>query len=489
MPDVIAVIPQPAVLERTGDAPFVLTEATTVVADGRPDLIGIAVLVADLLGRVGGRAVEVRYAESGASDIVRLRLVESLPPGDEAYRLISRNGRIDLEARTTAGLVRAIVTLRQLIVSAPGGVLRVPAVRIEDSPRYDWRGLSIDVARHFVTVSDLKVVIGVMAHYKLNVLHLHLTDDQGWRLQVPSRPLLTRLSSSTSVDGDPGGFYSAEDFADIVGFGAARGVRVVPEIDVPGHVNAATHAYGELTPSGEPTDTYTGIEVGFSRLHADLPATGAFLTDVFGDVAAMTPGDYVHIGGDEVLTMEADEYATLVAAASAAVRAAGKKVVGWQEIAHTPLEPGTVVQYWDTRVDAAPFVAAAQAGALLLMSPGSKAYLDMKYDASTELGLEWAGHIELRDAYDWEPSTLVEGVPADAVIGVEAAIWTETLRDLPALTQMLLPRLAAIAEVAWSAPERRDWEDFRTRVAQQAPFWDRLGLSWYASPQVDWPQR
>jgi len=488
VPDVLAVVPQPAVLERTGDAPFLFTEATTVVVDGRPDLIGIAVLAADLLGRVSGRAVEVRYSEAGASDIVRLRLVESLPAGDEAYRVVARNGRVDLEARTPAGLVRAIVTLRQLIVTAPGGVLRVPAVRIEDWPRYAWRGLSIDVARHFVTVGDLKVIIGLLAHYKLNVLHLHLTDDQGWRLHVPSRPLLTRLSSSTSVDGDPGGFYSAEDFADIVAYGAVRGVRVVPEIDVPGHVNAATHAYGELTPSGEPTDEYTGIEVGFSRLYADLPATRPFLSSVFADVAAMTPGEYVHIGGDEVLTMEADEYATLVAAASAAVRATGKKVVGWQEIAHTPLEPGTVVQYWDTRVDPAPFVAAAQAGALLLMSPGSKAYLDMKYDADTELGLEWAGHIELRDAYDWEPSTLIEGVPAESVIGVEAALWTETLRDLPALTQMLLPRLAAVAEVAWSAPERRDWDDFRTRIARHAPFWDRIGLSWYPTPQVEWPR-
>jgi hexosaminidase len=196
----------------------------------------------------------------------------------------------------------------------------------------------------------------------------------------------------------------------------------------------------------------------------------------------------VHIGGDEVLTMGADEYATLVAAASDAVRAAGTKVVGWQEIAHTPLEPGTVVQYWDTRVDPAPVAAAAQAGALLLMSPGSKAYLDMKYDARTELGLEWAGHIELRDAYDWEPSTLIEGVPPESVVGVEAAVWTETLRDLPSLLQMLLPRLAAIAEVAWSAPEQRDWEDFRARVARQAPFWERLGLPYYPSPQVDWPR-
>ncbi len=486
MPAVPAVIPKPAHLELSGGRPFVFSASTTVVVNGRPDLIGIAVLAADLLGRVSGHSIEIRYAETDEPDVVRLRLTGLDGDDDEAYRLVAGQGRIDLESRSPAGLVRAIVTLRQLMSTVPDGSVRVPAVVIEDAPRYRWRGLSLDVARHFVTKSDLKVVIGLMAHYKLNVLHLHLTDDQGWRLQVRSRPQLTRLSSSTSVDGDPGGYYTADDYADIVAFASARGVRVVPEIDVPGHVNAATHAYGNLTPSGEPTDAYTGIEVGFSRLYADLPATGDFLREVFADVAAMTPGDYVHIGGDEVLTMEPQEYATLVAAASAAVRAAGKKVVGWQEIAHTPLEPGTVVQYWDTRVDPAPFVEAAAAGALLLLSPGSKAYLDMKYDADTELGLEWAGHIELRDAYEWEPSTLIPGVPEASVIGVEAAIWTETLRDLPALTSMLLPRLAAIAEVAWTGPEQRDWADFRTRVARQGPFWDRLGLTWYRSPQVDW---
>jgi len=486
VPDVPAVIPKPARLEASGGAPFVFSESTTVVVNGRSDLIGIAVLAADLLGRVSGRAIEIRYAETDAPDVVRLRLTGQEGDDDESYTLASHAGRVDLEARSPAGLIRAIVTLRQLMVTAPDGTLQVPSVLVEDAPRYGWRGLSIDVARHFVAKRDLKVILGLMAHYKLNVLHLHLTDDQGWRLQVRSRPQLTRLSSSTSVNGDPGGHYTADDYAEIIAFAAVRGIRVVPEIDVPGHVNAATHAYGNLTPSGEPTDAYTGIEVGFSRLYADLPATGDFLREVFADVAAMTPGDYVHIGGDEVLTMEPAEYASLVATASDAVRATGKKVVGWQEIASTPLEPGTVVQYWDTRVDPAPFVAAAQAGALLLMSPGSKAYLDMKYDASTALGLEWAGHIELRDAYEWEPSTLIPGVPEASVIGVEAAVWTETLRDLSALTSMLLPRLAAIAEVAWTAPENRDWSDFRSRVAGQAAFWDRLGLSWYRSPQVDW---
>jgi len=260
----------------------------------------------------------------------------------------------------------------------------------------------------------------------------------------------------------------------------------VPEIDVPGHVNAALHAYGELTPSGEPAEAYTGIDVGFSRLHADLPTTEPFLRDVFGDVAAVTPGEYVHIGGDEVHTMEHDEYARLVRMASDAVRAAGKKVVGWQEIATTPVEPGTVVQYWDTRMDPAPIVAAAQAGARLLMSPGSKAYLDMKYHDGTALGLEWAGHIELRDAYEWEPATLVPGLPEGSVVGVEAAVWTETLRSLDDLMTMLLPRLAAVAEVAWTPADRRDWDDFVTRIAAHGPYWDAEGLAWYPSPQVDW---
>jgi len=487
----LGIVPRPARCETQDGAAFVVGESTTVVVDPRPDLIAHGVLAADLLGRVTGQAIEVRYSDEarGARDVIRLRIVADDPgllEGDEAYRLVVTPQRVEAVARTSEGLTHAVVTLRQVLEHNGDGSWRAPCVRIDDAPRFGWRGLSVDVARHFLPVDSLKVVIGLMAHYKLNVLHLHLTDDQGWRLHVPSRPHLARKSSGTSVGGDPGGYYTPTDFGDLVQYAAVRGITVVPEIDVPGHVNAATHAYGELTPDGVPTDAYTGIEVGFSRLYADLPATSEFLRAVFDDVATMTPGEYVHIGGDEVLTMDHDEYARLVAQAAAAVRAAGKKVVGWQEIATTPLEPGTVVQYWDTRVEAAPFVAAAHAGAKLLMSPGSKAYLDMKYDEHTELGLEWAGHIELRDAYEWEPTTLIDGVPADAVIGVEAAVWTETIRDLDGLTTMLLPRLAAVAEVAWTAPERRDWEDFRTRVAHHSDLWNRIGLRWYASPQVDW---
>ncbi|KSW20490.1 family 20 glycosylhydrolase [Cellulomonas sp. B6] len=487
MSDVFAVVPAPLVLEPSSEPPFVISPSTVVVVDAADELVPVAVLTADLLGRVSGRPVEIRYAELDAPGVVRMRLVDDLPPGPEAYRVVVGEGRVALEARTTDGLVHAVVTLRQLLRAHPDGGAHAAAVRIEDAPRYAWRGLSLDVARHFVTVADLEVVIGLMAHYKLNVLHLHLTDDQAWRLDLPSRPGLVRRASAHSVDGDPGGHYSRADWDQILAFARARAVRVVPEIDVPGHVNAAQHAYGELNPDGEPVEEYLGIEVGFSRLHDDLPETHAFLADVFGDLAEMTPGDYLHIGGDEVLTMGHDEYERLVRSAAAAVTAHGKRVVAWQEVASVPdLPAGTVVQYWDTRVDPAPFVRAARAGARILMSPGSRVYLDMKYGPDFPLGLEWAGHVELRDSYEWDPATLVVGLPPEAVAGVEAAVWTETLRTLDDLTTMLLPRLAAVAEVAWSDLGRRDFDDFTTRLAPHGEVWDQLGLAWHRSPQGRW---
>ncbi|MBF0689019.1 MAG: beta-N-acetylhexosaminidase [Cellulomonas sp.] len=487
MSAVHGIVPAPLVVQPSAQAPFVITRSTVVVVDADADLLPLAVLTADLLGRVSGRAVEVRRAEPDTAGVVRMRLVGDLPPGPEAYRVVVGTGRVRLEARTTDGLVHAVVTLRQLLRERPDGGIEVTAVRIEDAPRYPWRGLSLDVARHFVSVADLKVVIGLMGHYKLNVLHLHLTDDQAWRLELPSRPELVRRASAHAVGGDPGGYYSVADWDEILAYARARAIRVVPEIDVPGHVNAALHAYGELNPDGQPADEYLGIDVGFSRLHDDLAATHAFLADVFGDLAEMTPGTHLHIGGDEVLAMGHDEYVRLVRAAAAAVTAHGKRVVAWQEVASVPDLPAeTVVQYWDTRVDPTPLVAAARAGARVLLSPAPKAYLDMRYEPGVGLGQEWAGTVELRDAYEWEPASLVAGLPPEAVVGVEAALWTETLRTLDDLTTMLLPRLAAVAEVAWSDPGHRDFDGFTERLRHHGRHWDRIGLAWHRTPQGRW---
>ncbi|WP_149202356.1 family 20 glycosylhydrolase [Actinotalea subterranea] len=501
----IPVIPAPLEAERRPGEPFVIGPGLRIVAGPEPDAVSTAILVAGRVGEAVGTPVAVVEEDDGSAGVIVLRLTADrtdvgLPAdvdprlADEAYRLEVSTERVVVTALAGAGLFRGVITLQQSSRPSGGGLYEVPPVHVVDHPRFSWRGLSVDLARHFFDLEQLRSVVDLMASYKLNVLHLHLTDDQGWRLEIPSRPELTAVSGTTAVGGDPGGWLTGQDYAAIVTHAASRFITVVPEIDIPGHVNAALHAYGELTPSGEPTREYTGTDVGFSRLHVDLPGTAPFLRDVLGDVAAMTPGAHVHIGGDEVLTMDAEEYRRLVHLAMAEVDAAGKVVVGWQEVATALVPDGApadaaapvVVQYWDEREGADDVTRAALAGADVLLSPASKVYLDMRYDASTPLGLDWAGHIEVRDSYEWEPLDVLPGVPRERVVGVEAAVWTETIRTSDDLFFLLLPRLAAVAEVAWSAPGRRGWESFAARVPAHVPRWETAGLVWYRSPQIDW---
>jgi len=489
LPDAIPLVPAPVSLEVSGGPAFQFEPGLRLVTGSTPEEISLGVLAADLVGRGVGFPIDLIMGAGAEGRIILLVLDQNAGPARadpaERYSLRVTEDLIELAAPRTAGLVRALATLRQLVVGDPDGWFEVPAVVIEDAPRYPWRGLGLDVVRHFLSVDLVKRVLSSMSDYKLNMLHLHLTDDQGWRIALPTRPALTERSAQSEVGGGAGGFYTAEDYAALVAYAAARNIVIVPEIDVPGHVNAALHAYGELTWSGAAAGVYTGTGVGFSQLHRDVPATTAFLTDVFTDLATMTPGEYVHIGGDEVFTIAPDEYAWFVRTVQGIVRTAGKKVVGWQEIAQVPLDPGVVLQYWDTRAAPEPFVAAAAAGAKVLLSPGSRVYLDMKYDASTALGLDWAGHVELRDAYEWEPTKVIPGLPAESIVGVEAALWTETISTPDELFFMLLPRLAAVAEVAWSTADR-DWDGFRARVAGHARWWEDGGLAWHRSPQVDW---
>ena len=502
------VVPAPLTIEPRPGASFAAVEGIRVVTGREPEAVSAAVRVAGRIGRRCGFPVAVVQDDDGSPGAIVLRITsrrEDLPvPADldpalaaEAYRLEVSAERAVVTALGGAGLLRGTYTLQQLARPGTGdAAFDFPPVLVVDHPRFAWRGLSLDVARHFFGVDDVKSVLNVMAAFKLNVLHLHLTDDQGWRLRIPSRPALTDVSGLTAVDGDPGGFYTEQDYGEILTYAASRYITVVPEIDLPGHVNAALHACGELTPTGEPTPVYTGVDVGFSRLDATLPATAPFIRDVLGDVARMTPGGFVHIGGDEVLTMEPAEYETLMTFAAQEVRLAGKAVVGWQEIADI-LVPGdgrpaprwvrdVVVQYWDERSGGAAVVAAAVAGARVLLSPATRTYLDLRYDASTPIGTEWAGTLSLRASYEWEPLDVLPGVPAGQVVGVEAALWTETVRTPADLFVLLLPRLAAVAEVAWSAPHRRDWDSFARRLPTHAERWDEAGLTWYRSPDVEW---
>jgi hexosaminidase len=402
------------------------------------------------------------------------RLGPDDPLGDEGYRLEVRDGEPRIEAETAAGRFYAEQTLRRL----PAG-----DVAIADRPRFAWRGFMLDVARHPFGVADVCRVIDHLAAYKLNVLHLHLSDDQGWRIAVDAWPRLAEVGGAGAVGGAPGGCYTHDDLRAIVAYAAERFITVVPEIDAPSHTQAAIASYPELGVPGSGHDSYAGTEVGFSSLDVHSARTYEFLGDVFGELAALAPGPFLHVGGDEAHSTSRADYLAFMERVQPLVAKHGKRLVGWEEVASARLMDGAVVQHWK---DPALARAAAEQGAQLVMSPADRVYLDMKYDADTPLGLDWAGHVELRDSYDWDPAALVDGVGEDAILGVEAPLWTETIGTLEQLETMLLPRLCAVAEVAWSPHAVRDWEEFRVRVAAEGEVWDAAGVAYHRSPQVDW---
>ena len=414
-----------------------------------------------------------------ADGSVRLRLGGPAELGDEGYELRVRTEGVVIAARTVAGLRHGVATLRQL----RGTGSTVSAVTIVDRPRYSYRGVMLDVARHFFPVADVLRLVDLAALLKLNHLHLHLTDDQGWRVAIDSWPRLAEFGGGTEVGDGPGGHYTKADYTTIVEHAAASGITVVPEVDVPGHTNAALASYGVLAPGGVAPERYRGIEVGFSALAVGTPAVDRFLDDVFGELAALTPGPWLHFGGDEVKTLSPVDYAGIVTRAQEVILRHGKTPIGWHEVAQVPLLPATVVQYWG--VNHAPMTLAT--GNRVIMSPADRTYLDMKYDASTPVGYDWAGHLPTPAAHDWDPETYLSSVDPSAVLGIEAPLWTETVRNWSDAQRLLMPRLAVLAEVGWSTPSQRaSWSDVAARLAAQAPLWTALGIDFHRDPSVPW---
>ena len=487
-------IPLPTAVDLSFDEAFVLSPATSVrVSPGEPEIGRLARVLAGTIGVLGGpEPMRVEHDLPRDAGGITLRLGEVSQPGDEAYDLAIAAQGVRITGRTPAGVFYGMQTLRQLLpaIVEYGGLrpdksrtVRLPAGRIADSPRFQWRGAMLDVARHFFPVHDVKRFIDLMALHKLNRLHLHLADDQGWRLEIESWPNLARHGGSTQVGGGRGGFYTQQEYADLVTYARDRYVTVVPEIDMPGHTNAALASYPELNSSGTVSALHTGIEVGFSTLCVDNPVTYAFIEDVVREVAALTPGDYFHIGGDEVRALTPAQYALFIERAAAIVHRHGKRMIGWDEIAPVPLRPDTIVQHW--RAEGVTRDAVAR-GAQVIMSPADRTYLDMKYDPSTPIGLAWAGMLDVRRAYDWDPAAVLAGVPESAVLGVEAPLWTETVATIRDAEFMTFPRLAALAEVAWTASTRRVWEDFIIRLGGQSERWTALGLNYCRAPGIPW---
>lgn len=497
----LPLVPFPASVDRAEGPAFAWDGRTTVTGD-RAAVAALTHLLEVRTGMVPGTA----------HDAPVVLCVEPGGPA-ESYRLDAGAGGIEIVGADEAGLFYGVQTLGQL-VRCDGDGWCVPAVRISDAPRFAYRGVMLDVARHFFGVDVLKGYIDRAASLKLNALHLHLSDDQGWRLELATRPELTRRGSTTAVGDDPGGHYSADDYREIVAYAASRHMIVVPEFDMPGHTHAVGLAYPELVEppvlservletvdafgGGVPASDvpYTGMAVGFSSLRIDDEATYAFVADVFGELARATPGPYLHFGGDEAHGTDPADFARFVSRVSRIIAGLGKTPIAWHEAGVATLAEGTVGQYWDLRTPAAEAAAAAgafvRAGSQLILSPADAAYLDMKYDAHSRLGLTWAdGPTSVERSYAWEPTAILPGLTDEDILGVEAPLWTETSTTAADLDELAFPRIASAAEIAWSpasAPDRT-WASFRSRVGGLGPLWRARGIGFFASAEIPWSDR
>lgn len=475
-------IPKPTSLFES-EGSFTLS-ANTIIFLGTEDseTAVIAKFLSTSLREVSGFEVPVldRDGDTKQGNIhLSLNTDESL--GEEGYELSITTEGVQLHASCPAGLFYGVQTLRQMLPIDASEIVSLPALSIRDIPRFEWRGAMLDVSRHFFGVEEVKRFIDLISHYKINRLHLHLSDDQGWRIEINSWQRLTEVGGSTQVGGGKGGYYTQEQYQEIVDYARSHYVTIVPEIDTPGHTNAALASYAELNSSEEAPALYTETKVGFSSLWINSEITYKFLEDVIREVAVLTPGPYIHIGGDEARSTSEEDYKYFIKRIQEIVQANGKTTIGWSEIGEAELFPGTIAQIWIP----AGFENAKRQGAKMILSPASKIYLDMKYDASSPLGLDWAGLVSVKDSYDWEPGSYMEGLDESQILGIEAPLWTETVETMKDIEYMTFPRLLGVAELAWS-PKGQSWEEYRQRLAAHGPRMEAMGINFFKSPDVDW---
>ncbi|MGH3450680.1 MAG: beta-N-acetylhexosaminidase [Haloechinothrix sp.] len=488
-PLLTSVIPKPVRVEPDKRANFPLDTATEIRARG--EAAEVAGYLRELLRPAVGSDLPVTGSDETGGGAIVLRLADDPALSGEGYRLeVARDG-ITLTAAEAAGLFAGAQTLRQLLHPdiEDGKLVAGAAVAggtITDRPRFAYRGAMLDVARHFFGVDVVKRHIDRIAQYKINHLHLHLADDQGWRIEIKSWPKLTEVGGKTEVGGGKGGYYTQDEYRDIVAYAASRGVTVVPEIDMPGHTNAALSAYPELNCSGKAPAQYTGTQVGFSSLCIDKEITYQFVRDVLGELAALTTGEFLHIGGDEATSTSPADYRAFFDKVLPMIGAEGKRVLGWHEYAEAQLPDTAVVQYWRIEATNEPVRKAAQAGRQVLMSPANKTYLDMKYFESDPWGNKWAGPVSVRTAYDWDPAGFLHGVGEESILGVETPLWTELVESEEDVERMAFPRIPAIAEVGWSAQSAREWPEFSERLAAHASRLNAQGIDFHRSPDVPW---
>jgi hexosaminidase len=520
----ISIIPRPLHLERR-PGEFVLGKGTgLLVPPGDTEVRAEAVPLAARLAACQGASIEIGEGTSfpaGAANVLLFRRNAALAA--EGYRLTAGPGKILIEAATPAGFFYAVQTLYQLLPAAvyggkadPGARWAVPGVVIEDAPRFGWRGFMLDVSRHFFSKETVKSMLDVMALHKMNTFHWHLTDDQGWRIEIKKYPKLTEVgawradredqdwnSRDPQKEGEKaayGGFYTQDDIREVVAYAAARHITVVPEIEMPGHCMSALAAYPQLSCTGGPFTVPPGGV--WPIIHVYCPGndeTFAFLEDVLTEVIPLFPADTIHIGGDEVdkanwkkcpkcqARMKAEGLKTEEALQSWFTRrietflnTKGKKLMGWDEILEGGLAPNAAVMSWRGTEGG---IAAAREGHDVVMTPTSHCYFDYYQGAPADEPPGIGGFVPLSKVYAFEP------VPAELrtdeahhILGAQANLWTEYIATRSHAEYMALPRLAAMAEVGWSAKDARDWEDFKARMTAQYARYDKAGLNYAKTP-------
>ncbi len=492
------IIPEPASVELTGG---VVRLSIGSVVKVEPATRELGEYVASLLSDASGAVIEVREAvpETSSGSPVILSLDPSLERlGSEGYQLVADHGGVSIRGSAAAGIFYGIQTLRQLLPSTIENgetalaAWMIPHLKIEDSPRFAWRGLLLDCSRTFQPVSYLEKIIDLLSLYKMNVLHLHLTDDQGWRLQIDQYPRLTEIGAEFPPQyRKRGGFYTKEEMKRLISYARSRAVTIIPEIEMPGHSLAALAAYPELSCTGGPFEIYPffkGTNIQRNVFCAGREETFRFLRNVLDEVVELFPTRYVHVGGDEVpkdnwrecpecqarirdegLKDEDGLQSYFIRRIEKFLNSRGKQLIGWDEILEGGLAPEATVMSWRGIKGG---VAAARMGHDVVMSPTSHCYLD--YDHRT---------ISVEKAYSYEP------IPAELepefhkhILGVQGNMWTHIAVNQAATDIQIFPRLIALAEVGWSAGGQRNWPDFARRLDSHHARLELLGVEYYGKP-------
>ncbi|MGW2595016.1 beta-N-acetylhexosaminidase [Streptomyces sp. NPDC001515] len=494
--------------------------------------------VASLLRSTIGAATGLPLAPGTAGPAVRLRLDADTAGalGEEGYRLAADPDGVTLTAAAPAGLHWGVQTLRQLLGPDafrrapvdPDRVWTVPACVIEDRPRFGWRGLMLDVARHFMPKTDVLRYLDLMAAHKLNVFHFHLSDDQGWRVEIKRHPRLTEVGAwrartkyghraSELWDETPyGGYYTQDDIREIVAYAAARHIRVVPEIDIPGHSQAAITAYPELgnTDVIDTSALTVWDDWGVTpNVLAPTDTVLRFYEGVFEELLELFPADvspFVHVGGDECpkdqwkrsptaqarieelgLADENELQSWIIRHFDAWLTARGRRLIGWDEILEGGLAEGAAVSSWRGYRGG---IAAAEAGHDVVMCPEQQVYLDHRQHGGPDEPMPIGYVRTLEDVYRFEPvPPALSPEAARHVLGTQANVWTEVMQNRSRVDYQVFPRLAAFAEVAWSAlpaPDERDFAEFERRMAGHYARLDALGVE-YRPPAgpLPWQKR